>query len=208
MRPAPGPEVILTKESRSIKPRENLRHFLIAVAVVLSIGIIFYTLITHGDQIQNSLATLSSTFRINQLIASVTTIFQAKPKVAREGNAARMLNQDFTAVYIADLEYDPKTGVTRQINTGAIRGDTPRFLSNQPKPAANKFIYRVEVLSDPKEILSSGWFTEYKDVIQAKDGKLNFRVVVAYRPNSIIKVYLPDKKLLWTGQTNKKETII
>lgn len=207
MRPAPGPDVVLTKEPGRIKQQENIRHFLVAVAAVLSIGIILFTVITQGDKIQKNLSDLGSNLKLDYLAYRIASVFLPKPN-SLYGNAVRMLNQPFTPLYFADLQYDPKTGITRQIKVGTIRGDTPRFLQSQPKTGPNKFIYKVEVLSGPKEILSSGWFTEYRDVVAAKDGKLNFRVVVAYRPNSIIKVYLPDKKLLWTGQTNKKETII
>ncbi len=207
MHSAPRPDVILTKESRNIKPRENFRHFLIAVAAVLSIIIILFTVITQGDKIQKNLSDLGSNLKLDYLAYRIASVFLPQPK-GLSGNAVRMLNQPFTPLYFADLEYDPKTGITRQIKVGTARGDTPRFLQSQPKTGPNKFIYKVEILSGPKEVLSSGWFTEYKDVIQTKDNKLNFRVVVNYRPNSIIKVYLPDKKLIWTGQINKKETII
>lgn len=207
MRAAPGPDVILTKESRNIKPRENIRHFLIAVAAVLSIGIILFTIITQGDKIQKNLSDLGSNLKLDYLAYRIASVFIPAPK-SLSGNAVRMLNQPFTPLYFADLEYDPKTALIRQVKVGTLRGDSPRFLSSQPKSAPNKFIYKVEVLSSPKEILTSGWFTEYRDVVEEKDGKINFRVVVAFKPNSIIKVYLPNKKLLWTGQTNKKETII
>ena len=200
--------MILTQESRKIKPRENFRHFLIAVISILVIGALFFGVIYYGDQINKNLNSLNSRLGINQLLAYITSQLSAKPQVAREGKSARLATQKFSALYFADLEYDPKTGVTRQLKVGTARGDFPRFLSNQPKPAANKFIYRVEVLSGPKEIVSSGWMTEYKDIIQTPDGKLNFRVVVPFRANIIIKVYLSNNKLIWTGQTNKKETIL
>lgn len=179
----PNPQVLIAEEPP--KPKIPIKIFLIVIAIILMTAV-----------------PLSFLFVFPRL--NLTNPFSQKtePKLIKQGNISELSLeiQDHPKLFYADLEYDPKTGVTTQLTTGTNNGDPPPLLPNKPKTtSSSKFIYKVEVTSG-STILQSGWVTDYMEIIQTPEGKLNFRVTATYYPKAFVKVFLSDNQLIWTGR--------
>lgn len=137
--------------------------------------------------------------QINKTSAPQNIKPKATPKLIEKGKVTDLTKKDFPNLFYADLEYDPQTGLVKQIKTDTVRGDFQGLLPEKPKGnLTDKFIYEVEVISQKKEIILSGWRYDYKEIIQDASGKLQFRVTISYSSGSTVKVLL-DGKPIWIG---------
>lgn len=149
-----------------------------------------------------------SKLNINQILSSAKKGKAPTETIISKGKVSDLIAKDPNALFYADLEYDPKTGVTTQLKTGAMNAGDERFpLSpNLPKDLSSaNFVYQIKTLSpDGKSILESGWKITFKKIVETTKGTYRFGVTALYKPGSIIKVYLPGDKLIWTGKIQGK----
>lgn len=118
-----------------------------------------------------------------------------------KGYISDLVLEDYTDLYLAILEYDPKTDLVAQLKTANIKGEVPYLFSNQPMETPVEFVYKVEVVSSSNnKILLAGWNKVYKEIAQTEQGKISIRILVPIYSQSVVKVYLPNNKLIWTGK--------
>ncbi len=150
------------------------------------------------------LVTLFFRDQIKQKFFPLNLKLSTTPKVIREGKINQIADPAEQDFFFANLEYDPKSGSVIQRDTGRIKADLVPLYPSQPKDVSNAaFVYKIEVISKERELLQSSWGVTLKKIIQTSQGTFNFEVVVIYRPNSVIKVYIPENKgdkLIWTGR--------
>lgn len=186
------PNVFLTPEAQNHKPPKSWKPL-----IFVALGIFIIVLSLGGYYYRSKLG-------INKLFALLNTKTKTQPVIAGKGKVADLATKDLASLFYADLEYNPKTGVVTQLKAGLIKSGQEQspLSANLPKDlASSNFAYKVEVLSpDSKTILESGWKITFKKVIETPKGTYRFGVVTAYKPNSIIKIYLPGNKLIWTGK--------
>lgn len=186
------PNVLLTKDAGKIKPSRDWKS-LIMIALILTLVIPVFVEENFGPHlIRNSLSSFFLKFS-----PQTKTV----PKIISQGRLQDLAFKDHPANFYADLEYNPSNGSVVQKRSGKENGDPSPFFSNPPKEGKpEKFIFKVEVISESKEVIQAGWSYVYKEIAQTQDGKILLRINVKYRPKSIIKVYLPNKQLIWTGK--------
>lgn len=105
-------------------------------------------------------------------------------------------------LFYVNLSLETRTNVVTQLNMGKIKGDLPVYL-NEQLPAtysATLFIYKVEVISDKNELLLKGWRAIPIAIAEKTSGFLNWTVLAKHTPNALVKVYLNNGKLVWTGR--------
>ncbi len=124
---------------------------------------------------------------------------EVKPKLVRESTVAEISIKNHPQLFYADLEYNPQTHLVTQVNTGEANGDPPTLLTEQPTIPTDRFLYKIEIISDKNELLLSGWDTQYKTLITTDTGSYKFRVVLEFYPQAIVRLYLPNGQLIWTG---------
>lgn len=194
----PQPEVFLTPESHKLESQKKRRPILKAILTVLILTAVIFGIIYYRNQIQKNLLSASSNLKTKILTLLNTKSPINNARIIDQGKMSDLLGKSRPALFYADLEYDPKTGVALQKRTGSENGD-PILLPNILNISNDKFAYKVEV-SSTHGIIESGWGKEYKEIAQTKDGKINFRITVNYQPKAMVRVYLSDKKLIWTGK--------
>lgn len=113
---------------------------------------------------------------------------QVKPTAKQTGN-----------LFVADLEYDPTTGIVTQHDIQRVQGTPAIFSTKQPVNASSDFIYRVAVVSK-NQLVTEGWESIAKDIIKTAKNTLRFTIAVPYSQNAIVRVYTTDNKILWTGK--------
>lgn len=125
---------------------------------------------------------------------------QPKPTTTETTTVTPSVENSHPSLFYADLEYDPKNNSVTQRAFGKINGDIP-YLSPDPPPASSeKLIYKIEVLSDKNELLQTGWSSISKKLISTSKNTLRFRVTTVYQPKAILRVSLPNNKIIWTGK--------
>lgn len=123
------------------------------------------------------------------------------PKIASQGKLTALISEDHPELFYVDLDYNPENDAVIQRNSGLVNGDPSPLFSNPPKEGKpEKFVYKIEVISESKEVTQSGWFYVYKEIAQTESGRLILKVSVKYQPKSLIRVYLPNNKLIWIGR--------
>lgn len=194
------PVVLITKESQNIKPPKNWKP-IILIGIILIVGALTLAGVSYHKQIQNNLTSLSYKIGIDKILTSLKIEPQVATRIASQGRLSDLTIKGHPTLYYADLEYDPKTAITTQFGTGITYGDPPYLQPNQPSTQSpNKFIFKIEISDESGKISEAGWKETYREIIQTPTGKLRFRITATYRKKSFIKVYLADKKLIWTGK--------
>ncbi|MEK7521189.1 MAG: hypothetical protein AAB599_00075 [Patescibacteria group bacterium] len=122
-----------------------------------------------------------------------------KPKITKSGTTVDLIRQTHGNLFRAELEYDSKTGVVVQLQTGLTNGDTPYFLQNSPQSFPGDLVYRVEIVSNENELLQTGWKVIPQEILISEGDKTRFVITTVYKPKAMVRVYLPDGKLIWTG---------
>lgn len=205
----PQPEVLFNENLQNNQPRRNWKRILLIGLGVLCLGGVIFVGIRYGNPIKDGLSKLSyqlqlSDLTINKLSNLLNNKFKAEPKIASQGKLTDLINMDAHELFYASLGYDPKTGSVTQLRTSKIKGDFIPLYPRQPQDVSNAaFVYKIEVVSPDREVVQSGWMVTLKKIIQAPHGILNFEVATVYRPNAVVKVYLPTvkgDKLIWTGR--------
>lgn len=123
-----------------------------------------------------------------------------KPKIIKQKGAVQELLQGHPKVFSLNLEYDPKTDQVLTKSAKVINANPTILFSNPPMPAADKFIYRVSLVSDSGEVLAIGWAEELKAAIETSQGSFKFFVSVLDTPGATLQVSLPNDKPLWIGK--------
>lgn len=122
---------------------------------------------------------------------------EVKPKLIKETKVESVTNEFHPDLFVAELEFDPKSNLVKQIVTAKINGDSPNLLTS-PSNSLEDFSYLTEVISPSKGIVLNGWSSQAKERITQSNGKFKIYVVVKYEKDARINLYLPGNKLVWT----------
>lgn len=125
---------------------------------------------------------------------------KVQPKSVKETNIAEVAKSTHPQLYFAYLDYDPQTQQVIQLSTGKTNGDIPSLSPEEPEADSNSFIYRVEQTSPENNLILTGWKIISKETIKSNDNKYVLRVDALYQRGSIIRVYLPNQTIIWTGK--------
>lgn len=123
-----------------------------------------------------------------------------KPTLIRQATLAETNTEGHPELFYAKLEYNPKTSLVTQLAISQTTGDLRPLRPTQPLGLPEEFVYRIEVISDQNEILQNGWGRAYKELIVTPANTYGLQIYAPYTPNAIIRMYLPDGKLVWTGR--------
>lgn len=135
--------------------------------------------------------------QINPPLFSKQTI---TPKLVRETTISEVGSKSHPEIFFADLEYDPQTNLVTQHELGSINGDVSPLYSQQPATSNTEFVYQAEIISKENTLLESGWNSVPYEISKTAKNTFRFKVRTAYRLGSIIKIYLPNNQLIWTGK--------
>lgn len=125
---------------------------------------------------------------------------KVQPKLIREiVPSQNIINEDHPTLFIAKLDFDPKTNTVIQKSITTSRGDLPLLLNSPPATSSAKFVYRVDVRTDKNRQLQAGWSWVYKEM-KNKEGRLEFQITTVYEPKAIVRVYLPNDRQIWVGR--------
>lgn len=119
--------------------------------------------------------------------------------LAKKSNLDKVFQKKHPELYFVDLEYNPKNGLVTQIATGKTSGD-PQKLLPSPLISSRYFTYKVEIISDKNELISSGWVSSVKEILLTNINSIVFRVITPYIVGSTIRLSLPDNKVIWSGK--------
>lgn len=136
------------------------------------------------------------------------TSTEVKPKLVKESNTFEEAINSHPSIYFVNLEYDPKSGLVMQKNSGTGNSDRPILDVDQPKNLPNYFTYKLEVKSEKDELLQSGWVQLPLKILLTKQNTLELRINTIYQKNAIITVSIPQDnqnsqsnlKVLWKGK--------
>lgn len=182
------PTVFITPEGQNYKPPRNWKPLILILLAVFIIGGLSFTGFYYRSKLN-----------INNISAPVKRS-TTEPKIIGKGKVSDLAaSKDHPAFFYADLEYDPKTDITTQLKTGKMNGDQLFLLPSPPPDTDTKFIYKVE-LSDQRGIWQTGWGMTYKELGLTPKGTIKFTIVTNYKPGFLAKVYLPNNKLIWSGE--------
>ncbi len=106
--------------------------------------------------------------------------------------------QSHPKIFVADLEYDPKTKVVTQLSTGTGNADYPYMPTEQPPTSDKRFVYKVEVI-DNDTLIQSSWASIPKEIILTQNNTYKFKLTTLYIKGAIVRVSLPNEKYIWTG---------
>lgn len=194
----PQPTVLITPEGRKMKPPMDWKPFrkpLLIILAIFIIGGLIFGGIYFGPQ-------LITRFQKNFKKA------QNQPKITSKGTLSNLAIQDKPRLFYVGLEYNPKTGNTTQLKTKIINSEPSPLFPSLPKTITSaQFVFKVELISDKSEIVQSGWVVTFKKAVETPQGTFRFGVAPPYRPNYIIKIYLPDNKLIWVGRIKEPSSI-
>lgn len=115
-------------------------------------------------------------------------------------NPSQITNTTHSKSFYADLEFDPKNDVILQHSISYASGDYHNYLQEKPESSLKKFIYRIEVVDNNNMLVQEGWDYQYKDLIQTPNATLRFSIFALYSPNSVIRLYSEQNKILWTAK--------
>lgn len=169
------------------------------VVVLLILLVIFSSLLLaarYKEQIKSEVAKLE-VFWQSQLVP----VFLPQEAVKRNEPSAtspKQSEESYANIFYANLEYDPQNGQTTQLEVGKLRGEPPQLSPELPKLSNDNIAYKIEVVSENGDIVEAGWLLAYKELITTKRGTWLLKIGMPYKPQSFIKVYLENGRLIWT----------
>lgn len=123
------------------------------------------------------------------------------PELIRETTTgAGSFEEGHPELFSASIEYNPANGHVTQRSIGKGGGDPPLLFSEKPEPDASRFIYKIEVISEENAVLQSGWYSVHKQRAETANNTIRLDVVTNYFPGAIVRVFLSDNQLIWTGK--------
>lgn len=171
------PTVFITPEGLKYKPPKNWGPLVLILQAVLVIGGLSFAGFYYRDKLE-----------IN------------KPKVISQGKISDLIKKNSPVLFYADLEYDPKTGVVKQLKNGQIKTMMPIYYPWKPTNiGTNDFIYRVTAINDKGNLIQYGWMIN-NGLVWSPQEVFKLKVLTVYQPNSLVKIYSKDNKLIWTGK--------
>lgn len=177
------PKVFIIPEGLKYKPPKNWKPFVLILQAVLVIGGLSLASFYYRLPIQKSLSKIDK-----------------KPEVISQGKISDLIKKNSPILFYADLEYDPKTGVVKQLKNGQIKTMMPIYYPWKPTNiGTNDFIYRVTAINDKGNLIQYGWMIN-NGLVEFPQEVLSLKVLTVYQPNSLVKIYSKDNKLIWTGK--------
>lgn len=124
---------------------------------------------------------------------------QVQPKLVQRTNLIQSsLKLDFKT-YFLDLSLDEKSGILTKISAEQTNTSHPSaLLPEKPANSDGYFIFKTELITNNDELLYTTWNKLPKQPIADKPGSFKFIVLVPYQPQTILRVYSSDGKVIFT----------
>lgn len=177
-------EISKNQPKISSKKKILLSRIFVFILIVVPLGIYFI----KADVIN----TIGSQFKI------ITQPSQ-NAKITEQINSSKIINEQHGTLFYADLEYNPRSQETKEVDRGTSNGDL-NPLSSSPASSSAMVSYKIVVESDKNELLLSGWTNLYKRVILGPTGNYRFTVSAPYYKNANVSVYTFDNKKIWQSK--------
>lgn len=124
---------------------------------------------------------------------------QVQSKLVQKTNIIQSsLKQDFKT-YFLDLLLDEKSGTLTKISAEQTNAShPPALLPEKPANSDGYFIFKTELITNNDELLYTTWNKLPKQPIADKPGSFKFIALVPYQPQTILRVYSSDGKVIFT----------
>lgn len=121
---------------------------------------------------------------------------QPQLRIIKKDNIKNLLKENEPKAFYLYLSHDKKKSLFTAISARVVSVDSHTLFEIKPDISPNSNVYQLQIIDNTGTPLKSGWVIPSV----SNDNSEEFYIFLPYYPNSFIRLYSAQDKLLWTGR--------